>query len=737
VHNYVTAERVATAGLPSQRTLRGRRPDRPAGSFRPDIEGLRAVAVLLVVLGHAGLRFVPGGYVGVDVFFVISGFLITSLLVREVETTGRLSIPRFYARRAVRLLPAAVLVLVTTLVAARLLLPVVRLGDFAKDALAATGYVANFRFALTGTDYLSADQSPSPFQHFWSLAVEEQFYLLWPLLILLTARVRKTRVVLVVVLVAASFTLSVTETARSAPWAYFGPHTRAWELGVGALLALAGDGLWTPVRNCQTWLLNLTPPRTGWGWRWTTRPRTKDHDQRLIKSALGWAGLAAIGLAAVRFDDATAYPGWRAAIPVGGTALLLAADGAGVGCLLTLRPMRTVGRLSYSWYLWHWPVLVIFPAHRLLGAAGALGLAWITYRWVESPLRHRGELRDRPRRGLGLGAGLSVTAAVVACALVVLPHGVPVGPRQADLRATLDAAADPGAALARMISASRGLDVLPANLRPKLAQAGRDKAPVWTDGCHVDVPVTAAPDGCVFGDPASATTVVLFGDSHAAEWFPALDRIARQRHWRLVSLSKSSCSAADLPIWHDTLKRPYTECAAFHRSAIARITALKPALVVIGSSFNYRPAYPAADVGAQWKAGWDRTFAELTATGARVAAIADTPYMGQSVPECLGEPANQKHASNCRRSLRSALRGPEQRQVFLAYAPSGPATIIDPITWFCTDTCPAVVGDTLVYRDSNHMTTTYSTALAPLLGAHLPSFSAAGRPGSAAGAGRR
>jgi peptidoglycan/LPS O-acetylase OafA/YrhL len=700
-------------GLPGQRTPAGRGPDRPEGGFRPDIEGLRAVAVLLVVAGHVGLRFVPGGYVGVDVFFVISGFLITSLLVREMTATGRLSIPRFYARRAVRLLPAAVLVLITTLVAARLMLPVVRLTAFAKDALAATGYVANFRFAVTGTDYLSADQSPSPFQHFWSLAVEEQFYLFWPLLILLVGKRRRVLAAVLGLLVAGSFALSVSETARSAPWAYFGPHTRIWELGVGALLAL-----WTTAKKRPTRLLNWTPPKTGWGR--SHEAASGSRVRELVKAAMGWAGLAAIGLAAVRFDDSTAYPGWRAAIPVGGAALLLAAGGAGTGRLLTLRPFQVIGRLSYSWYLWHWPILVIFPAHRLVGAVAALGLAWATYRWVESPLRHRGELRDRPRRGLGLGAGLSVTAALVACLLVALPHAIPVGARQADLRTTLDAAADPAAALARLIAAGRGVDVLPANLHPKLAQAGGDKAPVWTDGCHVDVPVTAAPDGCVFGDATSTTTVVLFGDSHAAQWFPALQRIAGQRHWRLVSLSKSSCSAADLPIWHDTLKRPYTECAAFHRSAMARIAALKPALVVIGSSFNYRPAYPGPDVGAQWKAAWDRTFAELGATGAQVAAIADTPYMGQSVPECLGAPTNQKHATNCRRSLHSALRGPEQRQAFLAYGTHGPARIIDPITWFCTDACPAVVADTLVYRDSNHMTTTYSQALAPLLAAALP-----------------
>jgi hypothetical protein len=231
------------------------------------------------------------------------------------------------------------------------------------------------------------------------------------------------------------------------------------------------------------------------------------------------------------------------------------------------------------------------------------------------------------------------------------------------------------------------------------------------------VPVTVAPDGCVFGDTTSATTVVLFGDSHAAQWFPAMRLLATRRHWKLVEMSKSSCSAADLPIWHDTLKRTYTECEAFHRSAVARIRSLHPSLVVIGSSFNYRPAQPQADVRAQWGAAWDRTFAELGGGGTRVVAIADTPYMGGSVPECLGKPANQKHIDRCTRTRHASLRGPEQRALFLAYA--GPVKIIDPVDWFCTDACPPVVGNVLVYRDSNHMTTTYSTTLAPLLGAAI------------------
>nr|WP_296068193.1 acyltransferase family protein [uncultured Actinoplanes sp.] len=685
-----SAELVRGVPLPGQRAAAPSSVLPHGHRFRPDIEGLRAVAVLLVVLGHAGLPLVHGGYVGVDVFFVISGFLITTLLLREAEQTGRISVTRFYARRAVRLLPAAALVLIVTLIGVRLFLPVVRLGEFVRDALASTAYLANLRFAHTGTDYLNADQTPSPFQHFWSLAVEEQFYLVWPLLILAAAhlwRRRRPLAAVLAVLVTVSFTVSVTETARSAPWAYFGPHTRAWELGAGALLALGA-----------------------------TRIGRLPH---LVRAVLGWAGLAAILVAAVRFDDATAYPGWRAALPVLGTVAVLAAAGAGVGPLLGVRPMQTVGRLSYGWYLWHWPLLIIGPAalglagttaQKLALAAAGLALAWVSYRWVESPARYR-------RRGLPIGFGLSATAAAFAVLLVVLPHAVATGERGADLRTALDRAADPAAVLTRSIAAARGRDRLPANLTPKLTRAKRDRPPVWDNGCHADVPVTVAPQGCVFGDPAARTTVVLYGDSHAAHWFPAMDRLARQHHWRLVELTKSSCSAVDVPLRHDTLKREYTECTAFHRSALARIAQLRPALVVVGSSFNYEPARPEADEAKQWRAGWDRTFASLAASGAKVAAIADTPYMGSPVPDCL---AQETDIGECTRSLRSSLRGPAQRRVFLAYGVTPRATVIDPITWFCDDACPAVVGNVLVYRDSNHMTTTYSAALAPLLDRRLP-----------------
>ena len=649
--------------------------------FRPDIEGLRAVAILLVVLSHAGIGAVAGGYVGVDVFFVLSGFLITSLLLREVAATGRISIRRFYARRALRLLPASTLVLICTLVAAHFWLSPLLAGEFARDAIAAAGYVSNLMFAHRGTLYLAADVPPSPFQHFWSLAVEEQFYLAWPLLIIGATVLGRRRLLgyALTALAAISLVLSATETHRSAPWAYFGTHTRAWELAVGALLALnAGRVARLP---------------------------------RRLAGLLGWAGLAAILLAAVRYDDGTAYPGLYSALPVLGSAAVV----AGGNRALAARPMTAIGRLSYGWYLWHWPVLIIGPvalgipgttAQRLLLAAGALGLAWLSLRLVENPIRYGRKLRSRPRYGLGLGAAMFGCVTAVALVTYAFPPAISHGAAAAPLSLS----PQHPEVLARAIATGTALRVLPSNLTPSLTGVAADLPAVYRDGCHADPPAKAVTRDCAYGDLVSSRTVVLFGDSHAAQWFPALQRLSLERHWRLVSLTKSGCTAADATIWIASLQRPYTECDSWRRSAIARIGALRPSLVVVASTYVYR----LTDPSATWPAAWSRTLAELAP--APVAMLADTPTMNVHVPECLSRHPGTPSA--CNRSADASLRE-AQRRVVLGTG-GGRVTVVDPIPWLCSTTCPVVLGNLLVYRDSTHLTTAMSAALAPLLGAHLP-----------------
>jgi peptidoglycan/LPS O-acetylase OafA/YrhL len=658
---------------------------------RRDIEGLRAVAVLLVVAYHCGLPFVSGGYVGVDVFFVISGFLITGLLLREAQRTGRVSITRFYARRALRLLPASTVVVVATVVASAVWLPPLRLAEIVSDALHTSIYAMNWRLATIGTDYLSAESAPSPLQHFWSLAVEEQFYLVWPLLLLVVVR-RGGRglTAVLAVLTAGSLAVSVWQTQHNAGWAYFGAHTRAWELGAGALLAVGA------VR------LRRLPPMPA-------------------KLLIG-GGLSAIVISALSFTAATPFPGYAALLPVLGTAAVIAGGCARPAGPLGVPVLQGIGRLSYSWYLWHWPVLLIAPfaAGRPLAvwenvvvAGGALVLAAMTYALVENPVRHLAALRDRPWRGLGAGAAISVLAAAL-CVLVGFTSTHVSGP--SSYRAS---ALNPGTfaihRLPQVIAGSVDLPAVPANLTPKLAAATKDKPRYYREGCSGDFADAEVKKPCAYGDLSSPTTVVLFGDSHAGHWFPALEAVAVRERWKLVVVTKSACSAADTLIHLEQLKREFTECVQWRKDALVHIRSLRPAKVVMASTY---PSIKLLGVtGSQdqaWAAAWRRSVNEVSAPGTEVYFVNDTPWQAGPTPDCLS--AHLDDPSACVRDRKSAVALPGRRELVEDTARAAGARIIDPVPWFCTATkCPPVIGNILVYRDQHHVTTAYSRLLAPLL----------------------
>ncbi|MFI7547701.1 acyltransferase family protein [Actinoplanes sp. NPDC049599] len=662
---------------------------------RRDIEGLRAVAVLLVVAYHCGLPFIGGGYVGVDVFFVISGFLITGLLLREAQRTGRVSIPRFYARRAMRLLPASSVVVVATVVASAVWLPPLRLAEIVSDALHTSVYAMNWRLAAIGTDYLSAESAPSPLQHFWSLAVEEQFYLVWPLLLLVVVR-RGSRGLapVLAVLTAGSLAVSVWQTQHNAGWAYFGAHTRAWELGAGALLAVGAARL------------RQLPP--------------------LPAKLLIGGGLSAIVVAALSYTAATPFPGYAALLPVLGTAAVIAGGCARPAGLLGVPVLQVVGRLSYSWYLWHWPALLIAPfvAGRPLAgwenvvvALGALVLAALTYALVENPVRHLAGLRDRPWRGLGAGAALSVLAAAL-CVLIGFTSSHASRPN-AYRAAPLDPTTYDVKQLPRSIAAAVRLPAVPGNLTPPLDRAAKDKPRYYREGCSGDFADPAVKKPCAYGDLSSPTTVVLFGDSHAGHWFPALEAAALARHWKLVVVTKSACTAADGVIYLEQLKREFTECVQWRKEAWRYTRSLRPAKVVVAST------YPSNDLlgvtGTQdqaWAAAWQRSIGRLSAPGTEVYFVNDTPWQAGPAPDCLS--AHMDEPSACARDRRSAINLPGRRKLIADTVRAAGATVIDPTPWFCTATkCPSVIGNILVYRDMHHVTTAYSRLLAPVLGAAL------------------
>jgi peptidoglycan/LPS O-acetylase OafA/YrhL len=722
--------------------------------FRPDVEGLRAVAVIAVVLSHASLGL-PGGYVGVDVFFVISGFLITRQLFEEGNRRGKFSFAKFYARRARRILPAATVVTLATLAAAYFWAPPLRLAGIARDGLTAALFGVNWRLAAQGTNYFQASSPPSPFQHYWSLSVEEQFYLVWPLLLavlflLFRNRAHRTRalVVVLVVLIAASLWASAYITHRSQPYAYFGTHTRVWELALGALLAVTADTL-----------------------------RRMPH---AVAAVAGWLGLAGILAACFLFDNNTAYPGTAAVLPVAGAGLIIAA-GCGVAArfgpesLLKIWPMRWTGKISYSLYLWHWPLLILLPdalgrplgvRGRVIAIAIAVVLSVATYFLIEQPFQHQQALVAKPQRAFALATGLisaSVALALVLPGLLTIPGGggttaptlaaasQPIDPANPTAASGLlasagpttgtqpvagqpstsaSAVASPPAAVATAAGVSSTDDEtatdpqllpelklaaaqtsLPGNLTPSLTKT--PEFPI-TKGCEVAIATIAPKLPCnQWGDPTGTKQVVLIGDSHAGMWIDGLSAVATANHWRLTVHTKDDCAVAYYPdLIKDTLKRVYTECNEWRKTVIAEIVAMKPALVIIGSRTR--------ETAATEPNGLETSIKQIQASGAKVVFIADTPSPERvgDIPDCLSKHPSSIQACDVPR-VKAELDDPG-RLAEIQSAKNAGIPIIDPAPWFCTATvCPAVVGNTLVYGDNSHITGDWGVALEPQLNTAL------------------
>ncbi|KUI37029.1 acyltransferase [Mycobacterium sp. GA-2829] len=693
----------------------GGRSDAPSRTFRTDIEGLRAVAVLAVVLYHAGVPGLGGGFVGVDVFFVVSGFLITGLLWREVASGGRLRLGAFYAARARRLLPAAAVVLVATAIAAVSLLPPLQARGVLADAIASALYVGNYRFAVEGTDYL-ATTDPSPLQHYWSLGVEEQFYLVWPVLIVGTAWMLRRRggrgrsvlpyAAVLAAVAAGSYAVSAAWTDQWPAWAFFSLPARGWELAVGGLLALSAG-----------WWRRLPP---------------------VVAAAVGWAGLALIIAACTWLTAATPYPGTAALLPVAGTALVIAAGCAipnlGVGRLLSKPAPRAIGRVSYSWYLWHWPVLILAPAAfgAELGVAGrlamvviSLGLAILTLHLVENPARFAAVLRGSAVRSLALG-GVATAAAVCAALVLLLMRPVPTGagpaaatpaalsapvPHEAATPSAPAAVPTPRQQVQAAVAASADMRQVPVDLSPPLGEVAKPE--VFVNGCVLSWRDVEQPD-CVSGDPASAVRVALVGDSHAAMWHPALEEVAGQRGWRLETMSKVTCPLMDLAITSPYLGRSYSECEQWRGDVLARLESERPQLIVVDMSRRYGGDFGFVSYDPSWVDGLGRLVTRLRSTGAAVLVLGPAPDPLTTVPSCVSGHMDDVVACSPARPEALNAGGIAAESAAVEAAGGHYADLSD---LFCTaQRCPVIVGNTLVYRDDNHITGEYARWLAPVIG---------------------
>jgi peptidoglycan/LPS O-acetylase OafA/YrhL len=644
------------------------------GGYRADIEGLRGVAVVLVVLFHAGVWGMGGGFTGVDVFFVLSGYLITGLLVREVERNGTVGFVQFYARRTRRLLPAAVLVLGFTLLAGAFVFSPVEQGRYLKSALATSVYLSNVQFMRQSSQYFATDMTTDPFLHTWSLAVEEQFYLVWPALILLgfgaaRSRRRLTRVIAGVCLLTLAGCIWLTWLRK--PWAFFGSPPRAWEFGLGALASML--------------------------------PATRLRAQAGISRWLGWLGLAVTVAAAMALSGERLFPGAWALFPVLGTVgVLLAgvgAPGTGVGRLLGTSPLQWVGRHSYSWYLWHWPVLVgagvLWPAigvsGKLAAAMLALGAAALSYAFVENRIRFHPYLVARPALSLGLAGVLSLTAV-----------GFALGGR---------------------------------HYANRLRKSPTQKAYVFAEWDHSDLYKakcvtrldTAVPKVCVFGDSLSPVTVVLMGDSHAAHWFAAMQRIAGEQGWKLVSMVKAGCPTARVPVIDPRIGRESETCASWRQASLRRIEALHPTAVILANSLG-----PVKRPGAggssrisytQWEEGNRQTLGTLDSAGVRTILLRDSPRPGFDVPVCLSRAAYRDlPLDGCHLSRDFAVDSGSFAAEQRAARGLSHVSLVDFTDLICDATdCPVLRDGMVVYSDDNHLTATYARSLAPAMTSRLAS----------------
>jgi peptidoglycan/LPS O-acetylase OafA/YrhL len=700
---------------------------RQPGNFRKDIEGLRAVAVVLVVLDHL-VSWPRAGFVGVDVFFVISGFLITGLLLNESERRGRISIRSFYARRARRILPAALTVLLTVVVAAHLVFRGTRVKDTVTDVWWSLGFSANIHFANIGTDYFQANRPPSLVQHFWSLAVEEQFYLIWPIVMLIVLSLIGRRLstpasqsVLLAVVgtgTAASFVWAIQQTAEFPAAAYFSTPVRAWELGAGALVAVAAA-------------------------RFPGIPTSLGRARGPL-SALGLGGIVA---GALIVNANSGFPAPGAALPVLGAVLVIV---AGIGAPLrrwtsplTNRVSTYVGRVSFSLYLWHWPVIVIVGAlvpksatmfyPVILTAVAALTV--FSFHFIESPLRTAGyKTMFRRRRPVGrarkgsprhtvtqqyavfASGGLAVAAFSLYTLLPSPQVSAPIDFRAGNspiATAKPDPnVAQPSAALARAITTAAEATSWPT-LDPSLDQLGIKSAWAQWQGCrHTS---EASLSSCTFGDTGNNSKVaVVLGDSFAMAWLPAIRAALVPQHWVVYGLAKEECPAAFVSVLDEQRPPKYMpDCDSRHRWMLSETARLNPSLVILASAPTLdRLASKATGSAAEseYQAGLEKTIGAIQSAGkSRIVTLSPPPISPdlQSCATVLAPPLN------CLGKVSAEWW--RLRTIDAAAATATGTAYADTHLWFCTtyEACPSFVGSTPVRWDGGHLTNAYASSLGP------------------------
>jgi len=673
--------------------------------FRADIQALRAVAVSLVVGFHLWPAQLTGGYVGVDVFFVISGFLITShLLQRNLSRPAE--VIDFWARRLRRLLPASLLVIIVTVLVGTVVLPATQLLALGRDALASTFYFVNWLLASSAVDYLRAQDSPSPLQHFWSLSVEEQFYFVWPLLIgvtvwLFSSRSRGTNRSVVWVLsvfVTVFLTVSVFWTAIAPASAYFVTPARLWELGLGGLIGAVA--------------LHF---------RSSGAARVPTSRYLDIRAIAAWLGLILIFLSAFLFTAETPFPGIAAVIPVFGSALFVAAD-SNSGRLsparfLSWRPIQHIGDVSYSLYLWHWPLIILVPyatgaalslPFKLVIIIAAIILASLTKFLVEDPARNWEWFRGRRWRTLLLAGGGMLIAAIVSLAPAIQVSALLAREAQQNASAEVDNRGCFGAAaLANDKCTLRGTGIVPSP-----ANALNDKSDAYDDDCFSFPPFNTV-KRCSYGKESASTRIALVGNSHAGQWLPAMQSVATNSDARVTTFLGSRCRPTTSKIVFDT--RADSEGCTDWGNKVVDLTSHGDfdLIVVSVASIGEIEGVAAADTFDALVDGYLSPLREWIASGTPVLIIRDTPIPGINIPDCVA--INVDDVAACDGD-RSVWEQPDPLVAAAKQLANPGITIADFNDSFCdASKCYSVVGGVLVYFDKTHVTATFIDSLSDAL----------------------
>jgi len=627
-------------------------------AYRKDIQGLRALAILLVVAAHAKIPGFEGGFIGVDVFFVISGYLITGLLIKELTSNNQINYLQFYARRLKRLLPALTLVIASSAVLASRLLPPIEQIPQAKSAAAAIFWVSNFRFVFQDLDYFGSQAEENVYLHTWSLGVEEQFYLIWPILLSLSFWIAKHRATLRTALVTSlsligviSLSTCIWQTSHDARLSFYLMPFRAWQFCTGGLVFLLAD--------------KIAPPRN-------------------LCAVVATSGLLLIIGCTMFLHNSIPYPGVWATIPTFGTALLLiVGEKKGtIKPLLENRLAQGIGNISYSWYLWHWPVFVlgglVLPLNdlrnQLLLVATSWALAYISYVFIENPIRFSTWKEDKFGMQIVLALFLMLTVNIGAIQWSKLPSNT------------------------KENSTNSPFSTVKFDL-PEIYKHGCDD---WIQSSDVEI--------CKFGSNDAKLKAVIFGDSIGLQWFPAINEIALKSRWQLLVITKSACPIVNEPFFYPIIGREFTECAEWRAKAIAAIADMSPNLVIIGSAETYNFSLK------QWHDGTKSVLQMLAPTSEKIFLLRATPLLGFDGPNCLAQMNGGRGDIQSQRACRSSYKAHASSIAWQGINAAADqyqnVTLVDMNELVCPqESCDAYRDGLFIYRDGQHLTTQFVRSL--------------------------